>query len=190
MTKNDETETKLIGKMLFVFCLLITVFCLIIPCNAAILTEYREMNTNSSIHIITETDLSLNYSVLVDNEKLEYIPAFDIIKTGLESNTEHTILIINDNGQMQTIVTKTLESKKQPFYMQFGITGIFALCLILIVIGYLIPMIQLLAIPIEFVGFIHAINDQSAFSTLIFVIMIVVSCLIYAYYGNREILRK
>ena len=190
MSKNEVTETKLIGKMIFTFCLLIAVFSLIVPCNAVILTEYREINTNSSIHIITETDLSLNYSVLVDNEKLEYIPAFDIIKTGLESNTEHTILIISDNGQMQTIVTKTLETKKQPFYMQFGITGIFILCLILIVIGYLIPMIELLAIPIEFVGFIHAINDQSAFSTLIFVIMIVLSCLIYAYYGNREILRK
>ena len=73
MTINNEIETKFIGKMLFAFCLLIAVFCLIIPCNAAILTEYSEMNTNSSIHIITETDLSLNYSVLVDNEKLEYI---------------------------------------------------------------------------------------------------------------------
>ena len=161
---------------------------MIMSCSAVTLTDYTEANTNSTIHIKTELDLSVNYTVLFDNEKLDYTPSYDIIKTGLTPDSEHSILIISDYGQIQTIDTRTLEGDKIPFYMVYGLSGVFVMCLILLIVGYLIPMIELLALPIELIGFIQAVRDESAFTALMFVIMFAISCVIYGYY-NKNILR-
>ena len=182
---TDINISRNAGRIIL-FCLFL-VMC-ITSCNAAIITDYTELNTNTTIHIKTDMDLSFNYSVLFDNEQLEYKPMYDIIKTGLMPDTEHTILIIGDNGQIQSIDTRTLEGEKIPFYMVYGLSGVFIMGLILLIVGYLIPMIELIALPIELIGFIQAIKEQSAFTAMIFVIMFVISCLIYGYY-NKNILR-
>lgn len=177
------------GRFFYRFCFFaILVSLLIMSCSAVSLTDYTEENTNTTIHIKTEMDLSVNYTVLFDNEKLDYTPAFDIIKTGLTPDSEHSILIISDMGQIQTIYTKTLEGEKIPFYLIYGLSGVFVMSLILLVIGYLIPMIELIALPIELIGFIQALKDESAFIAFIFVIMFAISCMIYGYY-NRNVLR-
>ena len=111
---NESIITKSTGKILFLFCLITAFICLITSCSATMLTEYTELNTNNSVHIKTELDLSVNYTVLFDNENLEYKPKYDIIKTGLAPDSEHSILSISDNGQIQTIETKTLEGDKIP----------------------------------------------------------------------------
>ena len=182
---TDNTLSKKAGRIIL-FCLFM-VAC-ISSCSATTLTEYTELNTNTSVHIKTELDLSVNYTVLFDNENLEYTPKFDIIKTGLTPDSEHSILIISDYGQIQTIDTKTLEGDKIPFYMVYGLSGVFVMCLILLIVGYLIPMIELLALPIELIGFIQAVKEESAFIALMFVIMFAISCVIYGYY-NKNILR-
>ena len=182
---TDNTISKKAGRILL-FCLFM-VAC-ISSCSATTLTEYTELNTNTSVHIKTELDLSVNYTVLFDNEILEYTPKYDIIKTCLAPDSEHSILIISDYGQIQTIETRTLEGDKIPFYMVYGLSGVFVMCLILLIVGYLIPMIELLALPIELIGFIQAVKEESVFIALMFVIMFAISCVIYGYY-NKNILR-
>lgn len=171
-----------------ILCLFLFASCLVMSCSAIELTAYTEQNTNTTIHIKTEMDLSHNYTVLFDNENLEYTPMYDIIKTGLTPDSKHSILIISDYGQIQTIDTKTLEGEKTPFYLIYGISGVFIMSLILLIIGYLIPMIELIALPIELIGFIQAIKEQSAFVALLFVLMFAISCLIYGFY-NKKVLR-
>ena len=188
MSKKSIISSKK-GRFFYSFCLFISVISLMImSCSAVTLTDYTEENTNSTVHIKTELDLSENYSVLFDNEKLDYTPSYDIIKTGLTPDSEHSILIISDYGQIQTIETRTLEGDKIPFYMVYGLSGVFVMCLILLIVGYLIPMIELLALPIELIGFIQAVKEESAFIALMFVIMFAISCVIYGYY-NKNILR-
>lgn len=177
------------GRIFYSFCFFITVISLMImSCSAVSLTEYTEQNTNTTIHIKTEMDLSENYTVLFDNEKLDYTPAYDIIKTGLTPDSEHSILIISDMGQVQTINSKTLEGERIPFYLIYGLSGVFVMSLILLIIGYLIPMIELIALPIELIGFIQAIKEESVFIAFIFVVMFAISCMIYGYY-NKNVLR-
>lgn len=188
MSKKSIISDKK-DRIFYSFCLFITVISLMImSCSAVSLTEYTEQNTNTTIHIKTEMDLSENYTVLFDNEKLDYTPAYDIIKTGLTPDSEHSILIISDMGQVQTINSKTLEGERIPFYLIYGLSGVFVMSLILLVIGYLIPMIELIAIPIELIGFIQAIKEESAFIAFIFVVMFAISCMIYGYY-NKNVLR-
>ena len=188
MTEKTVISSKK-DRFFYSFCLFISVISLMImSCSAITLTDYTELNTNTTIHIKTELDLSENYSVLFDNEKLDYTPSYDIIKTGLTPDSEHSILIISDMGQIQTIYTKTLEGEKIPFYLIYGLSGVFVMSLILLVIGYLIPMIELIALPIELIGFIQAIKEQSAFVAFIFVVMFAISCMIYGYY-NKNVLR-
>ena len=190
--KDSRIKEKFLNdERLFIIMIVFSLFmCFLISQASAIqLTEYAELNTNNTVHIKTEQDLSQNYTILFDNTELEYKPAYDIIKTGLEAGTDYNILIISETGQIQQIQTKTQEADKKPFYMIYGIEGLFILSLILLVIGYMIPMIELIALPIELIGFIQAIKSESALSVLIFVIMFAVSCLIFAYYGNKTVLR-
>ena len=190
--KDSRIKEKFLNdERLFIIMIVFSLFMcfLISQASAMQLTEYTELNTNNTVHIKTEQDLSQNYTILFDNTELEYKPAYDIIKTGLEAGTDYNILIISETGQIQQIQTKTQEADKKPFYMIYGIEGLFILSLILLVIGYMIPMIELIALPIELIGFIQAIKSESALSVLIFVIMFAVSCLIFAYYGNKTVLR-
>ena len=190
--KDSRIKEKFLNdERLFIIMIVFSLFMcfLISQASAMQLTEYTELNTNNTVHIKTEQDLSQNYTILFDNTELEYKPAYDIIKTGLEAGTDYNILIISETGQIQQIQTKTQEADKKPFYMIYGIEGLFILSLILLVIGYMIPMIELIAIPIELIGFIQAIKSESALSVLIFVIMFAISCLIFAYYGNKTVLR-
>lgn len=190
--KDSRIKEKFLNdERLFIIMIVFSLFmCFLISQASAIqITEYTELNTNNTVHIKTEQDLSQNYTILFDNSELEYKPTYDIIKTGLEAGTEYNILIISETGQIQQIQTKTQEADKKPFYMIYGIEGLFILSLILLVIGYMIPMVELIAIPIELIGFIQAIKSESALSVLIFVIMFAISCLIFAYYGNKTVLR-
>lgn len=190
--KDSKVKNKFLNdERLFIIMIAFSLFmCFLISQASAVqLTEYTELNTNNTVHIKTEQDLSQNYTILFDNTELEYKPTYDIIKTGLDAGTDYNILIISETGQIQQIQTKTQEADKKPFYMIYGIEGLFILSLILLVIGYMIPMIELIAIPIELIGFIQAIKSESALSVLIFVIMFAISCLIFAYYGNKTVLR-
>ena len=186
MKENSDVKTKTENNFLFYAVLVIfSLFMLVTACNAVTITDYRELNTNTTVHIKTETDLSSNYTVLFDNVPLEYTVHTDIIKTGLTEDTEYYVLIIGDTGQIQEIQTKTLKDADTPFYLKYGVTGLFIMSLVLLIIGYLIPMIELIALPIELIGFIQAIKTESAFIALLFVIMFAISCLLFGKYGKN-----
>lgn len=182
--ENEQKDKNFLFYAVFV---VFSIFMLIQSVNAATITDYTDLSTNTTLHIKTDNDLSINYSVLIDNKPLEYSVFHDIIQTGLEAGSTHYIIIAGDNGLIQEIQTTLKEDEEKPFYLKYGIIGLFALSMLLIVLGYLIPMLQLIAIPIELIGFIQAIKTESAFITLLFVIMFVISCLMFGKYGKNII---
>lgn len=185
-----KAENKKEQKNNFLFYGLMAVFCVLIliqSVSATTITDYTDLSTNTTVHIKTSTDLSLNYTVLFDNEQLEYKPTYDIIKTGLEPNTDHTILIISDFGYIQEIPTKTTADEEKPFYLAYGVIGLFIISLVFVVLGYLIPFLELIAMPFELIGFIQALKHEFAFVALIFVILFVISCLMFGKYGKNII---
>lgn len=181
----DEQKDKnfLFYGVLIVF----SIFMLIQSVNAVTITDYTDLSTNTTLHIKTDEDLSINYSVLIDNKPLEYTVFRDIVQTGLETGSTHYILITGDNGLLQEISITLTADEDKPFYLKYGIVGLFVISMLLIVLGYLVPMLELIAIPIELIGFIQAIKAESAFITLLFVIMFVISCLMFGKYGKNII---
>lgn len=185
-TEKEERELitdRRLFLILIIFSLLIS--SMIYTVSAMQITAYNELNTNTTVHIKTESDLSENYTVLFDNDPLEYTVYTDIIKTGLTPDTNYFILIVGDNGQIQEIQTRTLKDADTPFYLKYGVLGLFIMSLVLLIIGYLIPMIELIALPIELIGFIQAIKTESPFIALLFVIMFAISCLLFGKYGKN-----
>lgn len=182
-----EYEQKDKNFLFYSVLVVFSIFMLIQPVNAVTITDYTDLSTNTTVHIKTEMDLSQNYTVLFDNEQLEYKPTYDIIKTGLLPDTTHSILIVSDFGYIQEITTNTKADEEKPFYLKYGIIGLFAISMLLIVLGYLVPMLELIAIPIELIGFIQAIKTESAFIALLFVIMFAISCLMFGKYGKNII---
>lgn len=180
---KQKDKNFLFYSVLIVF----SIFMLIQSVNAVTITDYTDLSTNTTLHIKTEEDLSLNYSVLIDNKPLEYTVFHDIVQTGLETGSTHYILITGDNGLLQEIPITLKADEEKPFYLKYGIIGLFVLSMLLIVLGYLVPMLELIAIPIELIGFIQAIKTESAFITLLFVIMFVISCLMFGKYGKNII---
>lgn len=180
---KQKDKNFLFYSVLVVF----SIFMLIQSVNAVTITDYTDLSTNTTLHIKTDEDLSINYSVLIDNKPLEYTVFYDIIQTGLETGSTHYIIITGDNGLMQEIPITLEADEEKPFYLKYGIIGLFVLSMLLIVLGYLVPMLELIAIPIELIGFIQAIKTESAFITLLFVIMFVISCLMFGKYGKNII---
>lgn len=186
--KDSRIKEKFLNdERIFIIMIIFSLFmCFLIgQASAMQITDYSELNTNTSVHIKTESDLSENYTVLFDNDPLEYTVYTDIIKTGLTPDTNYFILIIGDNGQIQEIQTRTLKDVDTPFYLKYGVLGLFIMSLVLLIIGYLIPMIELIALPIELIGFIQAIKTESPFIALLFVIMFAISCLLFGKYGKN-----
>ena len=190
MKKAESKEEQKESYNFFLFIAVLTVlsvFMLIQSVSAVSITDYTDLSTNTTVHIKTDMDLSQNYTVLFDNEQLEYKPTYDIIKTGLQPNTEHSILIVSDFGYIQEITTNTKADEEKPFYLAYGIIGLFIMSLVFVVLGYLIPYLELIALPIELIGFIQAIKNESAFVALLFVILFAVSCLMFGKYGKNVI---
>lgn len=187
---KTEDEKHIQRDKFFLFYTVVFVlglFLIIQSVDATIITDYTDLSTNTTLHIKTDNDLSINYSVLIDNKPLEYTVFHDIIQTGLETGSTHYIIITGDNGLIQEIPITLEADEVKPFYLKYGIVGLFVISMLLIVLGYLVPMLELIAIPIELIGFIQAIKAESAFITLLFVIMFVISCLIFGKYGKNVI---
>lgn len=187
MKAENKNEQKDKFFLFYTVLFVLGIFLIIQSVNAALITDYTDLSTNTTLHIKTDEDLSINYSVLIDNKPLEYTVFHDIIQTGLETGSTHYIIITGDNGLMQEIPITLEADVEKPFYLKYGIIGLFAISMLLIVLGYLVPMLELIAIPIELIGFIQAIKTESAFITLLFVIMFVISCLMFGKYGKNII---
>lgn len=160
------------------------ILCLMIcPVMSVSLTDYTDLSENNTIHIKTDIDLSQNFTVLIENEPLNYDVHFDIVKTGLDYNTEYNILIISDAGQVQDISIRTgLNPYDKPFYYQYGSLGLFALCVLLLVIGYFVPLANILVILFSLLGFILALKVESnGLTGFIFVILLAIAAIMTNY---------
>ena len=160
------------------------ILCLMIcPVMSVSLTDYTDLSENNTIHIKTESDLSANFTILLDNEPLNYIVHHDIVVTGLDYDREYSLLIISDAGQVQDISVKTsLNPNDKPFYYQYGSFGLFALCVILLIIGYFVPLANILVILFSLLGFILALKVESnGLTGFIFVILLAIAAIMTNY---------
>lgn len=163
---------------------ILLIFSLIVcPAMSITLTEYTDLSENTTVHIRTEMDLSQNFTVLFNNEPLNYAVSHDIVKTGLEYNTEYSILLISDFGQIQDIKVKTDKNpNEKPFYYAYGSFGLFTLCVMLLIIGYFVPMANVLVLLFSLLGFIFALKiDNNGLTGFIFVILMAISAIMTSY---------
>ena len=166
---------------LFAVVFMMGLICIINPVMAVSLTQYEDLSTNNTLHIKTELDLSENnYTVLFDNKPIDYTPAHDIIVTGLSPDTEYSLLLISPYGQIQQITITTEKESKEQFYYEYGVIGLFILTIIMIIIGYYVPMLNLLAVLFSLLGFIQSITYEKSFMTgIIFIILFAVAGLMF-----------
>lgn len=166
---------------LFAVVLVMGLICIINPVMAVSLTSYEDLSTNNTLHIKTELDLSENnFTVLFDNKPIDYTPTHDVIVTGLSPNTEYSLLLISPYGQIQQISVMTDEENKKQFYYEYGVIGLFILSIIMIIIGYYIPLLSILAVLFSILGFIQAVTtEQSYLTSMIFVIIFAVAGMMF-----------
>lgn len=167
-------------KISFILLIFLSLIC---PAMSVSLTDYTDLSENTTIHIKTEMDLSQNFTVLFNNELLNYPISHDIVKTGLDYNTEYSILIISDYGQIQEINCKTSENPNiKPFYYAYGSFGLFAICVILLIIGYFVPMANVLVLLFSLLGFIFALKiDNNGLTGFIFIIIVAIAAIMTNY---------
>lgn len=167
-------------KISFILLIFLALIC---PAMSVTLTDYTDLSENTTVHIRTEMDLSQNFTVLFNNEPLNYAISHDIVKTGLDYNEEYSILLISDYGQIQEITGKTSENPNiKPFYYQYGSFGLFALCVILLIIGYFVPMANVLVLLFSLLGFIFALKiDNNGLTGFIFIILMAISAIMTSY---------
>lgn len=176
-------KMNLKSKFTIVNLLFLLVTLMIIPANAVTLTDYEDLSTNNTIHIKTEIDLyESNFTVLFDNKPLSYNPTHDITITGLNPDTEYSVLLISSYGQIQEINIKTDKEVKAPFYYEYGALGLFVLTLIMLIIGYYIPLVNVIAVLFALLGFITSLKtDNNALTAMIFIILFAVAGLMFGY---------
>ena len=165
---------------LFAVVFMMGLICLINPVMAVSLTAYEDLSTNNTLHIKTEMDLKENnFTVLFDNKPIDYTPTHDIIVTGLSPDTEYSVLLISQYGQIQEISILTEKENKEQFYYEYGIIGLFILTVLMIIIGYYVPLLNLLAVLFSLLGFIQSISEKSFMKGLIFIILFAVAGMMF-----------
>lgn len=186
MFRNTDIR-KEIGFFSLIFVVICICMFMVIPVNAVSLTEYTDLSVNNTAHIQTEIDLSeSNFTVLFDNQPINYKPNHDVIITGLEYDTEYSILLISPYGQVQEIQITTDKQEKQPFYYEYGVFGLFVLCLIMLVIGTYIPLVNLMAVLFGLLGFIMSLKtEHSTLTAMMFVILFAIAGIMFGIRYNK-----
>ena len=184
---KDTDIRKEMGYISFIFAVMCICLFMVIPVNAVTLTDYTDLSINNTVHIRTELDLmENNFTVLFDNNPINYNPNHDIIVTGLEYDTEYSILLISPYGQIQDITITTDKQEEKPFYYEYGVFGLFVLCLIMLVIGTYIPLVNLMAVLFGLLGFIMSLKtEHSTLTALIFVILFAIAGAMFGIKNNR-----
>ena len=100
-----------------------------------------------------------------------------LIFNDLNPDTRYTLTLYDSiTKEIQTEITTTKAEETKPFYLQYGIIGLFALICIMLFLSTRIPYMGYATMAISTIGTIYIIKNTGDFMiALIFVILMFVS---------------
>ncbi len=137
--------------------------------------------------INTTTDNSIEYNIFpaiidnttiyFDNEEISAYIKNKLIFNNLNPNTNYILTLYDrETKEIQTETTTTEPTDVKPFYLQYGIIGLFALICIMLYLSTRIPYMGYATMAISTIGTIYIIKNTGDFMiALIFVILMFIS---------------
>jgi hypothetical protein len=140
--------------------------------------------SDTSINYIFDTDLK-EYDLFFENEKINYPIEKELTVSDLKPKTVYTLVILNNDTKESQIITKTTLTEEietsDEFYLQYGLIGLMLLILACLFIATKINYVALITVLLSFVGFGYSVANEYGFiTTLIFVVFMIISILIYS----------
>jgi len=162
---------------------LIAVLLSLILFTGIVSAEYEIKNITTENSIEYRINPHINESVIIyfDNELIDTHTKHALIFNNLNPDTRYTLTLYDSiTKEIQTEITTTKAEETKPFYLQYGIIGLFALICIMLYLSTRIPYIGYVTMTISAVGLMYVIKYTSDFIiALIFVILMFTSFMIF-----------
>lgn len=158
---------------------LIAVLLSLILFTGIVSAEYEIINITTENSIEYRINPYINESVIIyfDNELIDTHTKHALIFNNLNPDTRYTLTLYDSiTKEIQTEITTTKAEETKPFYLQYGIIGLFALICIMLFLSTRIPYMGYATMAISTIGTIYIIKNTGDFMiALIFVILMFVS---------------
>ena len=158
---------------------LIAVILSLILFTGFVSAEYTITNITTENSIEYRINPYINESVIIyfDNELIDTHTNHALIFNNLNPDTRYTLTLYDSiTKEIQTEITTTKAEETKPFYLQYGIIGLFALICIMLFLSTRIPYMGYATMAISTIGTIYIIKNTGDFMiALIFVILMFVS---------------
>ena len=158
---------------------LIAVLLSLILFTGIVSAEYEIINITTENSIEYRINPHINESVIIyfDNELIDTHTKHALIFNNLNPDTRYTLTLYDSiTKEIQTEITTTKAEETKPFYLQYGIIGLFALICIMLFLSTRIPYMGYATMAISTIGTIYIIKNTGDFMiALIFVILMFVS---------------
>ena len=158
---------------------LIAVLLSLILFTGIVSAEYEIINITTENSIEYRINPHINESVIIyfDNELIDTHTKHALIFNNLNPDTRYPLTLYDSiTKEIQTEITTTKAEETKPFYLQYGIIGLFALICIMLFLSTRIPYMGYATMAISTIGTIYIIKNTGDFMiALIFVILMFVS---------------
>ena len=158
---------------------LIAVLLSLILFTGIVSAEYEIINITTENSIEYRINPHINESVIIyfDNELINTHTKHALIFNNLNPDTRYTLTLYDSiTKEIQTEITTTKAEETKPFYLQYGIIGLFALICIMLFLSTKIPYMGYATMAISTIGTIYVIKNTCDFMiALIFAILMFVS---------------
>lgn len=158
---------------------LIAVLLSLILFTGIVSAEYEIINITTENSIEYRINPYINESVIIyfDNELIDTHTKHALIFNNLNPDTRYTLTLYDSiTKEIQTEITTTKAEETKPFYLQYGIIGLFALICIMLFLSTRIPYMGYATMAISTIGTIYVIKNTYDFMiALIFAILMFVS---------------
>ena len=158
---------------------LIAVLLSLILFTGIVSAEYEIINitTENSIEYRINPHINESVTIYFDNELIDTHTKHTLIFNNLNPDTRYTLTLYDSiTKEIQTETTTTEPTDVKPFYLQYGIIGLFALICIMLFLSTRIPYMGYATMAISTIGTIYIIKNTGDFMiALIFVILMFVS---------------
>ena len=139
--------------------------------------EITNITTDNSIEYRINPHINESVIIYFDNELIDTHTKHALIFNNLNPDTRYTLTLYDSiTKEIQTETTTTEPTDVKPFYLQYGIIGLFALICIMLFLSTRIPYMGYATMAISTIGTIYIIKNTGDFMiALIFVILMFVS---------------
>ena len=139
--------------------------------------EITNITTENSIEYRINPHINESVIIYFDNELIDTHTKHALIFNNLNPDTRYTLTLYDSiTKEIQTEITTTKAEETKPFYLQYGIIGLFALICIMLFLSTRIPYMGYATMAISTIGTIYIIKNTGDFMiALIFVILMFVS---------------